>query len=275
MPIIEIKDRTVAYSQHQKLFECCEKLFELSQKTIDSIDQEWRDSKRWNNYERFLALLLARNSKAFMGCTVLCNKGQQSNADSLLRVLVESFIVMKFVQTDKDSLADKFLHYGPVSIKRLFDTYNRTNNPFLEPLLKDFEKLVPDWKSAYEKVKGKYPKEAYWSGKTLREMAEAAGFIDDSKEIKVVDIYDSLYKLLSETFHSSPQSFLEGMKKISDGWAIDPNEPIEKLDSTLVYAFTFFYDILVEINNEFNVQMDKEFEQIWKEFEVVRDSQIK
>jgi len=260
-----LQHTTAVYFEHKKIFDLCERLYELTQKVTDSMNEKWGSYGKWNNYKKFLALLLARNIRAFSGCIMLCNEGQKNNAECLERVIVESFIVLRFVQTNKEKLATRFFQYATVGIRRFFETLN-AENPIVHPLKEELNIIAPDWKKRYEEVKALYPSERSWSGKSLDAMAQDAN---------ISEIYNSMYRFLSDMIHVSDGSLAGFLRKTDTGFAIEPNEETTTINASLGLSFTFYYDILEEVRNEFNINMKQEFDQIWKEFEAVRDSQTK
>jgi hypothetical protein len=259
-----LQHTTQVYFENKKLFDLCGQLFELTQKLTDRINENWNIYSNWSNYKKFLGLLLARNIRAFNGCVMLYNEGHKNDASCLERVVVESFIVLKFLQTNKEQLATKFFEYATVGVNRFF-TLN-SENPIVRPLKEEFDVLSSDWKKRYEEVKAQYPRENSWSGKNIETMA---------REGNTLEIYNSIYRFLSDMTHVTDGSLSSFPRKTDSGFAIEPNEDTSTKNAVLGLSFTFFYDILEEVRNEFNIDMKHEFEQIWQEFEIVRDSQMK
>lgn len=253
-----------AYLQHQKLFLICEQLYKLSYDSYARIGEKWKDLNKWNKYKAFLVLLSARNLSAFHGLVNLCSEGQKLNAQCLSRVIVESFIILKFVQTDRENLSDKFIHYGPIRIKRFFENINE-KNPIVTPLLEELKAIYPNWKDSYNEVKDKYPDEKHWAGKgmTIEQIAIKAG---------VHDIYNSFYRMLANTFHPSTTSLSNHLLQTPDGFAIALDDDVDTIGATLSSGFVFFYEIANEVQNEFGTEQEREFQQILRDFLLVRDS---
>ena len=250
-----LRYKTPTYLQHKILFELCEELFELGQNTVRLINANSNDLSKWSKYKAFLSLLLFRNTNAFSGFLILCNEGQNTNSECLLRVMIESFITMKFVQSNKEDLAEKFMLSGVITIKRLHgDNLDR------------IDKIDPQWKGDYEKLKGNYPNERFWSGKNIQQMAAAGGTLDE---------YEVFYRILSDRAHPTATSFFNYFEETPNGGIFKLQEDLSDLDSTLSSAFMFYYRIIDEVKNEFQTNQEEEFNKIWKKFQMIENSKKK
>ncbi len=178
----------------------------------------------------------------------MCNEGQKTNAECLLKVIIESFKIMKFIQTNKEDLAEKFMLSGVITIKRLHGDN-----------LDEIDKIDPQWKGDYEKLKGKYPDERFWSGKNIADMAEAGG---------VLDIYKVFYKIISDRAHPTATSFFNYFEESQNGGTVKLQEDLSDLDKTLRSAFAFYYKIVDEVKNEFQTNQKEEFQKIWEKYQI-------
>jgi hypothetical protein len=247
-----LRYKTQTYLQHELLFDLCEQLFDLGQKTIRLLNANSNDLSRWSKYKAFLILLLFRNTNAYSGFLILSNEGQKTNAECLLRVILESFIIMKFIQTNKEELAEKFMLSGIMTIKRLHGDN-----------LDEIDKIDPQWKANYEKLKRNYPNERFWSGKDIAKMAEAGGFSD---------IYKLFYKVLSDRAHPTATSFFNHFSETENGGVFKAQEELSDLENTLSSAFMFYCNILDEVKDEFQTNQEEEFGKIWEKFQMIKNS---
>lgn len=255
-----LRYKTDIYFQHQTLFALCEKLLNLSFTIIDRINEKKHNTSINKNYAEFLSLILVRTTNVFEGVLILCNEGQRTNALCLLRIIVESLINLKYVQTDKEELSELFLNYGTVGISRYFELSKMEDPMPTSHLEKELDKAFPVWRNILEKVKSKYnPKWDNWSGKSVKNMADLG---------KVLELYPD-FRFLSEISHPSVAAVANHTATNAEGSTIQLQEDTETINSALASAFKCYFNILVNIKNGFEIKLDKEFVETFKEFQLL------
>jgi|GEM_PF-6286171 len=251
-----LERRTEVYKQHHKYFDVCIELLEYSEDNIVSINEALRTQELDINYKKLLILLFTRNTSTFRGTIILCAYGQQTDAHCLLRTMVESYINLKYIQTNREPLAKRFLEYGFMNVYQFFEKASREHPEQFLPLLEWFN-AQPNWKEKYLELKTVYPQDQRnWSDKNVREMAEKSNNLD---------IYPT-YRFLSESLHTSLSSLGSNISGSEGTQRIELYEDTRTIYFTLDLAFKAYYNILCEIRNEFGIKQSEELEQIVRKF---------
>lgn len=209
-----------------------------------------------------LVFSMAKGSKTHLAILNLCDAGFGQDAAILGRSLFELTVNMGYIfNADTDDRIKRYVtKHFVISSK-----YSKS----IKEAAREGAKKYPDYPSE-EEIK-KLTEEAIeltgnsdkWSGKSIREMAE---------EVKLKDMYDLLYRLISNLVHSTSSSF-------TDYLHIDSTKPTQiKIDlgpsgkwlvEALSVAFTSYFHLCELWNQMLHWDVEGELKQFASRFEKI------
>lgn len=214
--------------------------------------------------DTFMAFVLAKAYKSHKSVMLLCDNRSGQDAAILVRSLFDLMVNLLYIfQTDRNGRFERYCAFDWILRRRMHD-YAKSKETILKQMeQREIKRQYGDdkIKEIYEeaqKAQDKYGFKTGWSDKTIEQMAKDVGRGDE---------YQTVYRLQSNVSHSNSRSMLEYVKIQEDGSLLFDIEGGDAwIEESLVASFDFMLSIITKINDEINLGMDKELEDITKEY---------
>ena len=182
-----------------------------------------------------LASLLTRQASAFQGFLILLNKGLETQAQILLRNLVEMMFITGAIRKD-ETFIERYVLSEECSRLKSLEAIVRDKRSRREDIDSETTRLIEELR---ETIKREEP-ETF----TTARIAEIAGLLS---------YYDNLYRFTSMAVHASPRELNSAFTVDGDGTVVSIRyEPTDDdLDMYLDYAVSVMLYILHELASHF------------------------
>lgn len=235
-------------------FDLCEKINKFSHNTMFTIGV---DNKCLS--ELIAAPLYVRAISNFQGVIIMAERGMANEARSLSRCLLENMFAIVAIEKDKNTasrIASNFLFQRKGYLKVLKRKKDGGGTHENEPSIEEIDRLLQENENKIQKNNVKEIK--------MRELAEKA---------RLVTIYDSAYKLLSEAIHVNVhdlEQYLDfnetgEVKKIL--WGPD----IGELDLILFTVSESMLHVLAAISKIFILSFDESWKEILNNYNKLKN----
>jgi len=168
-------------------------------KQLESLAEEMLRARTGGEASAFQVVslgFLARSWRDLQGVLLLCREGLTEQGLVVARSIWEAAVTLEYIRRAPEERARLYIEYDPVLRWRMLQKAER--NPELkasaallearESRKQEFEQLHQQFRA----VRDKYPNTRYWSGKSLRALAQDLGVEGD---------YDFVYSWISEQAH--------------------------------------------------------------------------
>lgn len=217
-------------------------------------------------------LAFGKAYKTHAAILILCEQGYGEDAAILARSLVELSLSTVYIAEDKTgAAAQRYFEYDFVIRDEMYKYLS--NNDELKAELErridgsgNQEATIEEVQKKAEEVRAGYTKDELrrknWSGKSIREIAEAVG-----RE----DIYKTAYALQCSLSHSDASIANNYVKEDGDGYMMDVAPSENWVAQTLVVSIDFFLALIKTWNEAFKLGLDEKLEDLEKRYaEAVR-----
>ena len=190
---------------------------------------------------------------------------QASEARIQLRVLCEHYIVFNFIMQDPNDRAPAFVDFTPVHQTIWIDRL-RKHDEVLDlgedffanaesQIREDYDRLVDDYRTRRGKVR------ATWTGQDLARQAEVVA--EQTGEQGLVELYDLLYRPMSEAVHPSP-SDLRFYLGTGEGGQIEPlfDDDVAEAEAANIWAAILTLKLAALIEDGFGLGLSKEIGEV-------------
>ena len=147
---------------------------------------------------------LAKAYKTIQAILLLCRQGYGEDAGILLRSLFEIGVNAWYI-ADNEELAQRYLDYKAIQVHRLLE--DPSWGFILGEVGKDKVREIRE-RCEEAQAKHKYGKSISWSGKSMKEMAEA---------VDLGPTYSSIYVIMSQLNHPSAGTMLDYVQMDKEG----------------------------------------------------------
>ena len=212
---------------------------------------KWTVGKRGNSRPvlELMMGLLTKSLKTFRSIQILCACGRIDDAKVLLRVLTETYILVKFVlqkqRTERTRVYHAWATYQDLKMMRGTKATKGLKRGIPKTLITKYERRLASITS------GLAPSVRYdrqWSG---------LGTIYDSfKAVNSLKLYSSVYRMTSASAHGSDIGAHQEFDKALDGPENQFLPSIKGFDATAMPAREVFWHIAYEINRKIGLGFD-------------------
>lgn len=213
--------------------------------------------------DKFLAFSTSKGLKTFRALMLLCKNGYGQDAGILARSLFELSLCVEYVlKNDTESLTKRWLDHDKIFRAQILDYAEKekiTDDLPNELNINNIENIKKEAQKAQETHK--YKNKNRWIDKKYSEMATDVG----SQKA-----YDTVYKLLCNLQHSSPNSINEYFKekdiKGIKGIEIDTGQSDAFIELSLIIAIDFYGVIVGDYIKNYKLSLSSDFDSHRKQF---------
>lgn len=239
------------------------KLLELNKELISLIEQfsdKGLPIEKYTKRNLLLMFAFTKSYKTTNSILILCEKGNGQDAFMLVRTLFELLITIRYIfEKDTKSRIAQYYNYDDVLRSRIFSTIKKGKSHDVKQELRELvNKGEINLKSVKEKSKQilqNYTSDdaETWSKRSIFRMA---------KEVGLKELYNSLYALGSQFIHSASRSENAYMKIVNDKVDLLTYPSDEYVVESLVDSFTCFHQMVKQLNDIFNLKLEKRLSEI-------------
>jgi len=246
--------------KYQKYFEFIDELLKFVPKFLPEGQIDIEAKKSGVLFATAILALFAKSVKSLRAIKILCWQGLGSDANALLRTLLECLISLRFIKMeDKEKKATEYFAFCAIQERKLMNAMQ--NNPKLKYVISEpIRKVVMDVtegikaEMSEEEFENRY-KASHWSGGQIETVAQEVG-------LKMY--YDLAYRISSRAIHATDFS---DHVKYHNGFKLYIL-PGDKWHREVLFASVlFFLLILIEVNEAFYLRQDEALESFKDRFE--------
>lgn len=246
--------------RHLKYFEFIDELLKFVPKFLPEGQIEIEAKKSGVLFATAILALFAKSVKSLRAVKTLCWQGLGSDANALLRTLLECLISLRFIKMgDRKKKATEYFAFCAIQERKLMNAMQ--NNPQLKHMISEpIRKVVMDVTEGIktdmseEEFENRY-KASHWSGGQIETVAQKVG-------LKMY--YDLAYRISSRAIHATDFS---DHVKYHNGFKlyILPGDKWHR--EVLFTSVLFFLLILIEVNEAFYLRQDEALKSFKDHFE--------
>lgn len=222
--------------------------------------------KEQDNFSKLCICVLAVNLTRMQSIYALCRGGLTRDAIILLRVMFEDLMNLNYMREDKTRIQDFIDFYSRLRLDlcKMLEEWDKISDP--QKWKQERMKLQNLWDSVKQKFiytdkNGKQRIFKDWRrGKNLEQI---------SKELGAEEIYNPLYRYLSNYVHTTPivfNDYVSGMDKNMLG--VEPGVNEKFVPEAMRISSVLFLDVLLKaISQEYSLGIEKEIEKLVKKIE--------
>lgn len=246
-------------------FDCAEQSYILSNKIISHLADKYPSDNDLLLTERIVNINFYRSMESFLSVVNLADRGLCSDAYALTRKLLEILITLKYIDGDSGKRSEMYWDF--IAISQYRRVRSAIEDETSSKLLKSgLNRMMPKIELEYRKVRDKYSSMSdedfskkfrfKWSGKTMKEMADAAGLETD---------YKKFYGSFSTDIHTSSEGIDRIIRRKSNGvFSFGPSSTVGDMLFVILIATRFFTLILEHVVHVNDLMLRGELETIYK-----------
>lgn len=256
-----------------------DKLLAIHKKLLDFVDTDLTHAmhgkiKTFPGLKDHALFIFAKSTKTYRAIEHLCNKGIGYGEDAIIlsRSLLENLINLAYIsnphqEKEREHHAKLFVNWLIIDLKRKRDALpsNDPIRPQLEQYLKEYENIGVNYDEINKlhqeecnnhKTKDKQSDKRFWSGLSIKNMAEEIGLLDP--------YYNKVYWMYSKIAHPHPGGSSSYMKPNPDGNGIiiDDTPNPAWIEDALVSSLDCYIRLVGLINNIFDLKLDSKLKEI-------------
>jgi hypothetical protein len=242
-------DLTEIRKKHLRFFEFINKLLRFVPKFLPEGKLTIQNRNEMSYYAAVLTLF-SKSCKTLRAIRLLCLAGLSSDANALLRPLLECLISMLYLsQDDKGEKGDQYFAFCHMQAQKTLNALRA--NPVLNDMVTDeIEKKIKDQSTAIigemgeDEFSRRY-RASHWSGESIEAIARKVGL-----EV----IYDLPFRLSSQAIHAT--DYLDHIEYY-DGFRINILPGDRWCKEVLGASIVTFLQILKMVNEAFSLKQDR------------------
>lgn len=183
------------------------------------------------DFQRLALAFALKSHKTFKAIIYLVKKGLPEPALVLVRSLFEDVVNLAYIAQDPHKLSSLFLNFSVIEKKFYLDNLKEAGL-----LDKETERIwQKEFATEYQNIEADYPNKRYWSGKNIKQMAEATG-------PELTRTYYLLYVYSSGFAHGSSSLTLEDYLQPTKIHSLKPLNKAQpnQLTTVLELAYNLF-----------------------------------
>lgn len=241
------------------LLALCEQLLGIANKMLD------REYKAHEDKVLLGTFYLGKAFKTSKASLHLCRLGYGEDAAILIRTLLDMAVnyiyllkdktgkrIIRYFEYDWYQRGSMYKKYGATKDEIVYEIKRRELNP--GPHAATLEDILHQ----YDRVKKEYGfTDKGWSDKNLADMA---------REVGMLELYKSVFKLQSNFSHTSPRAINDYIKYEDEVYIVQTGPSYNWIEQNLISCFDFFHQILTAFNGSVEAGFKKEIDTIVKDY---------
>ncbi len=205
----------------------------------------------------------------FLSTIELCQIGHAHDGFLVGRSMLENFIYMKYILTNREQLSEQFIDYGYFVWLRYKESGKKVS--FMQERDEELDRSIENWKAEFAEQlrpfltdRKKWNKN--WTGKSLESLVNDKSIWGDEEAIR--DIYNTRYRHFSMYSHPT----FPGVARLirSDLRGFNSYKSLENVDSCLVLVGGLFLEISRLISDVFDLDLQLRFEELGQQFAEIK-----